>query len=189
LLLLLMTLVSACALVEDTSKQASDATKVPADVAGVKVLAVGFSDQFDNQGRPTNLRTVLPAGVRNISAYVLLQGVKPGMEVEGRWFELGPQDAGPEGSQVTKSTVELKADTIDAETSRASAFFSLATDNPALPEDSWLLRIYVNGVLVRTAAMIITSAVGNAAPPPRPTVAPAPQATPSPPIGAPTPTQ
>ena len=172
---------SACALVKDTSKQSTEPTTVPADVAQVQVLAVGFGNEFDQQGRPINLRTVLPAGVQKVGAYVLLGGVKAGMNVEGRWFELGTGNSGAEGEQITQSTVALDANGIDPASGRASAFFFLASGTSALPEDSWLLRVYVDGHLVHTAAMIISSAVGDVgATPASQPASPSPAASPAP---------
>ncbi len=171
---------SGCALVQDTSKQDASPT-VPPDVAAVKVVALGFSDQFDAQDHPVNLRNVLPAGVDRIGAYVLLENVKPGMTVEGRWFELGAQDPAPDGTMITQSSVVLTADAIDPGSSRASAFFTLNTDRASLPEDSWLLRVYVEGHLVRTAAVIISNVAGNVQFQTTPTPSPAPEtATPAP---------
>ncbi|MGE0687874.1 MAG: hypothetical protein AB7P33_14105 [Dehalococcoidia bacterium] len=144
-------------------------------VSSVQVSSVLFSNEIDSDGNPVNTRIALPAGSRAVRASVRLLNVQPGMTIEGKWFQLGPTDAGAEGIEISTSKVVLNADTISSsDVSRVQ--FSLGTNGPPLPEDAWLLRVYVNGQLVKTAGFVI----GGSTPRNSTTTTPPPATSPTP---------
>jgi hypothetical protein len=156
-----------------------------ADVSGIVVSSVLFSNEVDSNGQPVNPKLSIPSGSRAVRASVRLQGVSAGMTVEGRWFQLGPAQGGAEGAEISTSNVVLDSDSVNANgASRVS--FSLGTNGPALPDDSWLLRVYVDGKLVKTAGFVVGTTVnvgqgGNPGGSTTPgTTPPAPTATPRP---------
>jgi hypothetical protein len=142
------------------------------------VLSIGFSNQIDDKGIPINLRNVLQAGTRAVRAAIQMQGAKPGMTVQGRWYQLGPAGSAAEGAEISTSEVQLTSDNVNVDTGQAAIFFTLGTSGPALPEDTWLLRVYVNGKLVKTGGFVISSLVGTITASPAPAAPPAPTPTP-----------
>jgi len=89
------------------------------------------------------------------------------MNVTGTWYQLGTANAGAEGAEVSSSDVTLTPDQVNAEGASRVAF-SLGTSGPQLPSDAWLLRIYVNGELVKTSGFVIggSGAAGATTPAP-----------------------
>ena len=146
---------------------------------GVQVTSLLFSNRVDQNGVPINPSNAIAAGTQGVRAAIVLQGVKPGMTVEGRWYQLGPAEAGPEGAEISTSQVDLTADNVDTSTNQASIFFTLGTSGSALPEDAWLLRIYVDGTLVKTGGFVISSLVGSSSGTPT-SAPPEPSPTPTP---------
>lgn len=123
-----------------------------------RVTAVAISNEIDSNGLPVNPRLVLPAGSRAVRATVALTGVKVGMKVRGVWYQLGTASAGAEGAEISSSEITLTQEQVLPDATAALSF-SLGTNGPPLPADAWLLRIFVDGVLVKTSAFIITPGV------------------------------
>jgi hypothetical protein len=131
-----------------------DNTASAADVSAIQVSSVIFSNEVDSNGNPVNPKLSIPSGSRAVRASVRLQGVKPGMNVEGRWYQLGPAQAGAEGIEVSKSNTVLTTETVN-ESGASRVAFSLGSSSAALPDDAWLLRVYVDGKLVKTAGFVV----------------------------------
>ena len=137
---------------------------------------------------PLAVRNIVPTSSRLINPRVELEGVEPGMIVLVRWYQLGVRDVGPEGTEIEvgASEVMLTADKInvDVENPQGETFitFTSLTSGPSgFPEDAWLLRIFVNGELVRTVGFVVTSALDAAvSPPTQPTAVPPVEAVPTP---------
>jgi len=140
---------------EDDDEDGGNAT-------GVTVTSVIFSNEIDANGLPANPRIAMPAGTRAVRASVRMTGVTAGMTVEGKWFQLGPSSGGAEGAEVSASEVVLAPDAIN-ENGASRVSFSLGTNGPELPTDTWLLRVYVNGDLVKTSGFVIATNNGSVA--------------------------
>jgi LysM repeat protein len=135
--------------------------------------AVRFSTEVGPDGVPINPRNLFPANVREITATVLLEGVEPGMKVEGVWYQLGTANAGSEGQEIRRgSPVVLDEGT--AGNGRAAISLTLSSGS-GVPEDIWLLRIFVEDTLVKTAGFVVNRAASASAAP-APTSAPPPPA-------------
>jgi hypothetical protein len=134
-------------------------------VPGITVNQVLISNEIDANGLPINPRLVFPAGSRAIRATVRLTGVKVGQTIEGTWFQLGTAQSGAEGVEVSSSETKLTAEQI-SEQGQTRVAFSVGTSSASLPSDAWLLRIYVDGVLVKTSGFVIggTGTAGSAPP-------------------------
>lgn len=156
--------VSACSLVGDDNGGGSGA-------GGARVIGIALSTQVNDQGQPINARNFFSPSDNEIRATVALDGVSAGQRVEGRWFQLGTANAGANGQEVSKSEFRLEANSI--QNGQAVVSFFLRSPQ-GFPEDSWLLRVYVDGEQVRTAGFIITRAAqtGPASPTTSPTRAP-----------------
>jgi hypothetical protein len=142
-----------------------DSSNDNADTSGVTVAGVAISNEIDSNGLPVNPRLALPAGTRAVRATVRLTGATAGMKITGTWFQLGTARAGAEGSEVSSSDVTLTEDQVNSEgASRVS--FSLGTSGPSLPADAWLLRVYVNGELIKTSGFVIGGTASTSTTPP-----------------------
>ncbi len=126
------------------------------DAGSARVTAVAISNEIDSNGLPVNPRIVLPPDIRAVRATVQLSGVRVGMVVKGTWFQLGTSNAGAEGSAVSSSESVLTQQQVLPDGTTALSF-SLGTSGPPLPADAWLLRVYVNGTLVKTSGFVISS--------------------------------
>ncbi len=145
--------------------------------AGAKVAGVALSTQVNDQGQPVNARNFFAPSDAEIRATVALQGVTSGQRVEGRWFQLGTANAGAEGQEVSKSEFRLEEGAIQS--GQAVVTFFLRSPQ-GFPEDSWLVRVYVDGELIRTSGFIITRAAQTTNQQPtttQPTTVPAPAPT------------
>jgi len=148
---------------------------------GATVRAVVFSSESNAQGQPVNPRAFFAPNTPQITATVLLENVKQGMRITGAWYQLGTANAGAEGARINASDVTLSSE--QTSTGQTTVTFQQRSGGSGFPEDTWLLRIYVNGDLVRTSGFIITRAAQASASP----AAPGPAAPPAPPAPAPTP--
>jgi hypothetical protein len=179
---------------------------------GVRVRFGVLSGQVNEQGTPITISRVFPPNVSRISALVQFEGVKSGMQISGRWYQLGMLDrppysrnVPPDGQQVHNSQLRLSNSNVREGRATVSMILPAITfptpsaaNQPTpvaaqgIPEDSWLLRIYVQGTLVHTYSFVVTSATGpvpfgqqgaNGGPAPggqQPPAGAPPQATPTP---------
>ena len=137
---------------DDGNKSAPDP-----DAGSARVMRVDISNEIDSNGLPVNPRLVFPAETKAIRATVLLSGIEIGMLVKGTWFQLGSSNAGAEGAEISSSQVSLTSEQVLQDGTGALSF-SLGTSGPALPSDTWLLRIYINGKLIKTSGFVIGGA-------------------------------
>jgi LysM repeat protein len=154
-----------------------------AGVTGV-TAAVRFSTEVGPDGVPVNPRNLFPANVREITATVLLEGVEPGMAVEGVWYQLGTANAGREGQEIRRGSPVI-LDEATAANGRAAITLTLSSGS-GVPEDTWLLRIFVDDSLVKTAGFVVNRGASAVAAP-SPTSASAPPPASSSPAAGPTP--
>jgi nucleoid-associated protein YgaU len=151
-------LLVSCSLIEGDDESAGNA----------RVISVQMSNEVGADGVPVNPRNAFAPPTREIRAAVRLESVETGMRVSGKWFQLGTASAGAEGAEVSGSEVTLDSTTV-SEQGNSRIFFSLSTNGPSLPADSWLLRVYINDQIVKTSGFVISPLVGaDAAPPAAP---------------------
>ncbi|OOZ42897.1 hypothetical protein [Solemya elarraichensis gill symbiont] len=105
------------------------------------------------------LRNIFPNKETRIIAIVQLENATPGMKVTGEWARLGtlqPNAPGqtPEGILIGKADFTLMEDSINPETSIGSGKLQL-TSTDTLPPDSYLLRVFIDGTLVRTSGFVL----------------------------------
>jgi LysM repeat protein len=143
---------------------------------GATVGAIVFSSDTNAQGQQINFRNFFAPNDGEIVAVVSLADAKAGTKITGRWFTLGFGETPPDGLEINHSDVVLKPEQITAE-GRSAVTFTQRAGGSGFPEIPWVLRIYVDDQLARTAGFIVTRAVTGA------TAAP----TPGPPAPAPTP--
>ena len=157
LLILMSVFVMSCSLFEgDDTPSAS----------GAKVVQVQVSNQVGANGALVNPGNVFPAGTRQMNASVILEGVKVGQRVRGTWYQLGVQDAPPEGSEARTSDTVLNAESISPE-GRTRVAFSLNVGGNGFSGNSvWLLRVYINDALASTNGFAISTQTTGGAPPP-----------------------
>ena len=121
----------------------------------VKVVLTG-ADQPTGKIR---LRNIFPNQKTKVLAIVQLENAKPGMKVTGEWARLGtlhPDASGqtPEGIIIGNAEFTLVEESINPETSIGSGKLQLVSTKK-LPPDSYLLRVFVNGTLVRTSGFVL----------------------------------
>jgi LysM repeat protein len=161
-MLSLAMLVSACGLIGKDKGNAD----------GASVRGVVFSAGTNAQGQAVTSSYFAP-NTPQITATVVMENAKPGMKVKAAWYQLGVANAGPDGAKINESEVTLTSDVI--QDGRATPSFIQRQGGSGFPEDTWLLRVYVNDELVRTSGFIITRAAQVAASPQAPAAPPAPQ--------------
>jgi LysM repeat protein len=141
-------LLVSCSLIEGDDESAGNA----------RVISVQMSNEVGADGVPVNPRNAFAPPTREIRAAVRLESVETGMRVSGKWFQLGTASAGAEGAEVSGSEVTLDSTTV-SEQGNSRIFFSLSTNGPSLPADSWLLRVYINDQIVKTSGFVISPLV------------------------------
>lgn len=105
------------------------------------------------------LRNIFPNKGTRIVAIVQLENATPGMKVTGEWARLAtlqPNAPGqtPEGILIGNADFTLTEESINPETSIGSGKLQLISTD-TLPPDSYLLRVYVDGTLVRTSGFVL----------------------------------
>ena len=96
-----------------------------------------------------------PSGTSRVYAQIVLEGVRPGDEVTGRWFQLSVRDALPDGNLVTEAGVSLTESDFSPD-GLSQVTFDVGRGTSPLPDGDWVLRIYINGEFVRTMGFVIT---------------------------------
>lgn len=163
-----MALLSACSLVSDGGSDAS----------GVRVTQAVMTSAINDQGQATAPARVFPTTAQRIFAVINLEGVKPGVEIVGKWYQTSVENVPAEGSEVHSSTIKLDDSTASPEGRSRVALFLPATTQ-GIPEDSWVLRIYAGNTLLRTMAFVVAAPAGTTAPAAQPTQPSAPPAQPT----------
>lgn len=121
-------------------------------------ITVGLTDVVPASGTYT-LKNVFSPSVREIIAVVQLEDAKAGTDVRGEWFQLGTlqvqaEGVTPHGAPISSAGFELGSDTIDTATGRGGGRLRL-TPNAPLPQDSYLLRVYVDNKLAKTVGFVV----------------------------------
>jgi hypothetical protein len=143
-----------CGVFDDDGAGASNAT------FGGQVT-VGLTDNVPASGTYV-LQNIYNPNVREILAIVQIENVKEGTEVIGRWYQMGViQQRAPnitaEGALISEAGFEVSKDSINTE-NRGGGRLSLRPNAP-LPEDSYMLKVYVDGKLAKTQPFVISRLV------------------------------
>lgn len=146
---------TACSLVESDGNSG--------DAGDAKVAGLALSTQVNAEGQPVNARNFFAPTDTEIRATVVMDGVEAGQNVEGRWYQLGTADAGADGQEISKSDFDLDAGSIQNGQTVVTFFLR---SSQGFPEDSWLLRVFVDGEQIRTSGFIITRAAQAPSAPP-----------------------
>ncbi|HEY7268760.1 MAG TPA: hypothetical protein VH951_02925 [Dehalococcoidia bacterium] len=146
-------------------------------------LTVGLTDNVPASGGYV-IQNIYNPAVRNIIAIVQIDNATKGTKVEGQWYQMHVFEAGAtnrntdlpaEGTLVTSAGFQLTDQDIN-DAKRGNGRVTL-TPNAPLPEDSYELRIFVDGKLAKVQPFVVSKLVpGPAASSTQP--APAPPATP-----------
>jgi hypothetical protein len=120
-------------------------------------ITVEISDNIPQTGTFTR-KSVYPPEVREVVALVRVDNARAGMKITSRWYQLGTlqnlANLGPHGFLVTETEYVLKAGDIGGERKTGETRVRLIPNAP-LPEDAYVLRVYIDGKLARTVGFII----------------------------------
>ena len=141
-------LLLACTSTKEVTVVVTATPPPPSDVIARSVV-------FSTDVGPTATRNVVSSTASEIRVQIGLEGVQPGMIVTARWYQLGVADVPPEGQEISSGQVALTAESISSE-GESIASFLLSSGPSGFPRDSWLLRIYVDDELVRTAGLVVS---------------------------------
>lgn len=136
-----------------------------------RVTQAVMTSAINEQGQATAPARVFPTTAQRIFAVVNLEGVKPGVEIVGKWYQTSVENVSAEGSEVHSSPIKLDDTTVSPEGRSRVALFLPATTQ-GIPEDSWILRIYAGDKLLRTMAFVVAAPAGTTAPAAQPTTQP-----------------
>jgi hypothetical protein len=110
--------------------------------------------------RPITIRNVFPPEVSRITALVRVEGAQPGMEILGRWTQLGvvqtkTEGLTPEGALVSEASFTMTPAAIRRNGTGGGRLYF--TPNQPLPPDSYLLQVFVDGRLARTLGFVVVA--------------------------------
>jgi hypothetical protein len=129
-------------------------------------ITVGLTDNVPT-GSPYVIQNIYNPNVRQIIAVVSIANAKPGMTVEGQWYQMHVFEAGnqnrdttlpPTGTLVTKAGFEISQDSINSSTQRGGGRLTFSPTSP-LPEDSYKLLVYVDGKLAKEQPFVVSRLV------------------------------
>ncbi len=155
LLLILGIALSGCS-DEPTNEETSFSGNIQEPYSG-KVTVALTSDE--SAGERIKLRNIFPNTETSVLAVVRIENATPGMKVTGEWMRLGTlqpnaPDQTPEGILIGNADFTLLEESINPETSVGSGKLQLISTKK-LPPDSYLLRVYLDGTLVRTSGFVL----------------------------------
>jgi hypothetical protein len=128
-------------------------------------LTVGLTDNVPASGGYV-IQNIYNPAVRNIIAIIQIDNAKPGMKVEGRWYQMHVFEASsqnrntdlpPDGTLVTSAGFTLTDKDIN-DAKRGNGRVTL-TPNAPLPEDSYEIRVYVDGKLAKVHPFVVSRLV------------------------------
>src|SRR5581483_3947747 len=125
-------------------------------------ITVGLADNI----APNNtyvLQNIYHPNTRQILAVVQIDNAKPGMKVSGQWYQMGviqtkAKDLTPVGALISEAGFTLDANSV--KDGVGSGTLRLVPNAP-LPEDSYELRVYVDGKLAKTAPFVVSKLVND----------------------------
>jgi hypothetical protein len=165
-----------CGLFGSSSSSSSDLYK--------GAITVGLTDNIPASGTYV-VQNIYNPNVRQIIAVITVDNAKVGTKVEGQWYQMHVfprKDAltpEPEGALVTAAGFQVSNK--DNTQGRVTL-----TPNTPLPEDSYEIRIYVDGKLAKVQPFVVSNLVPGPATNTNPTPAATPAATP---VRTPTPSR
>lgn len=142
----------------------------------IKVASAAMGTEINDQRQIINPTRIFPRSATTIYAALSLQGVRPGLEVIGHWFQLSAPDA-PEGKEVNAGGITLEPSHIFEGSSSRVVLTQNAPNG--LPPGDWLVRVYADGRLIRSMGFVVAPDA-TPTPTPTPTGGARPTATPTP---------
>src|SRR4051812_14029692 len=123
-------------------------------------LTVSVTDNVKADGTFV-LQDIFNPNVKQILALVELTDPKVGMDVRGDWYQLGvlglkDQNLTPEGIKISSKSFKLTSADRGNEGSGARLAF---TPNSPLPEDAYMVKVYVDGKLARVSPFVVSRLV------------------------------
>ena len=153
-------------------------------------ITVVLTDNVPASG-PAVIQDIYNPAVKQIIALVQIPNAKTSMEVKGEWYQMGviqqkAQGLTAEGALISSAGFKVTSEAINTESKAGGGRLSL-TPNDKLPEDSYLLKVYIDGKLAKVAPFVVSSLVPAGGT--QPALAPTPvrTATPPPPASTATP--
>jgi nucleoid-associated protein YgaU len=148
-------------------------------------MATDVDDQIQATGIVAN---AFPPGVREIHIVLVLDGVGPGDEITGRWFQL-VDDGPPGGTELSSAGIVLTEDNVISGAARVALHLSVGPEG--FPIDDYLVRVYAGEEFIKTSAFVVSRFVvhpasGSGADQPTQGAQAEPTATPAPPAPSPT---
>jgi hypothetical protein len=125
-------------------------------------VTVGLTDNVPASGTYV-LQNIYNPNVREILAIVQIENADPGVEVIGRWYQMGviqqrAENITPEGGLISEAGFEITNESINAESGRGGGRLTLRPNAP-LPEDSYEVRVYIDGKLAKIAPFVVSRLV------------------------------
>lgn len=122
-------------------------------------VSVGLTDNVPASNQYV-LQNIYHPRVREIIAIVQIDDAKEGAEVIGKWYQMGViQQRVPNltAEGILISERGFTVETITAE-GRGAGRLTLVPNNP-LPEDSYELRVYIDGKLAKVAPFVVSQII------------------------------
>ena len=138
-------------------------------------ITVGMTDNVPADGHYVIQNVYNPKG-QQIMAGVQIEGAKSGTTVLGRWYQMGviQQKAAnltPEGALISEAGFTMDNNAIAQDTKVGGGRLRLVPNAP-LPEDSYMLRVFVDGKLAKTETFVVSNLVPALGQPSTPPAAP-----------------
>jgi hypothetical protein len=157
----LMVLTAGCGIFGGGSSSSNDLYNGRVTLLLTDNVAAVSGLQRKNQFSPT-----VPA----IDAYLTLANAKSGQKIVGRWYQLGtlvPEAAAGEqiGHEITANNYAIVQPDVDNLTHAGSVHLRLVPSAP-LPQDSYMLRVFVDDKLAKTVGFIVSGQAPPASPTP-----------------------
>jgi hypothetical protein len=144
---------------EEDSSGGSTGSATPGNTGGVRIVQAVMGTDITPERQITRYATrAFPEGTSRVYAVLVMEGVEPGSEVTVRWFQLSADEVEPDGHFVNEAGVTLTDENVNA-SGQARVALDFGSTEGALPNGDWLVRVYVDGVFVRTMGFVISSFV------------------------------
>jgi hypothetical protein len=150
---------------------------------------VGLTDNVPADGTYV-LQDIYNPNVKQIIGVVTVQNAKVGMQVRSEWYQMGliqfktTAASAAEGKLVDGATYKLLDKDVNPDSKSGQSRMTLSPKGP-LPEDSYLLKVFVDGKLAKVIPFVVSTIVPAAGQQTAPAPAPAPVRTATPPAVTP----
>lgn len=144
-------------------------------------VTVILTDNVPATGQ-TVIQDIYNPAVKQIIAIVQIPNAKTNMDVKGEWYQMGviqqkAQGLTAQGALISSAGFKVTSDAINSDSHVGGGRLSL-TPNAALPEDSYLLKVFIDGKLAKVAPFVVSALVPGPGSPAAPAATPVRTATP-----------